>query len=110
MFCVVATLKELRRVVGYRAATLSGFLSRNGPRASPGLPKRNPGLKLADAFSVNLKLHQYPAIRRFPVPSAPDALREKLFSANVYAHSEAHKAVKTNSGGEHSTLLLKPAQ
>jgi hypothetical protein len=25
---------------------------------SPGLPKRNPGLKLANAFSVNLKLRE----------------------------------------------------
>jgi len=27
-------------------------------RAFPGLPKRNPGLKLANALSVNIKLHQ----------------------------------------------------
>lgn len=45
--CFVATLKELRRVFGYRDATLSGFVS------------SVIGLKLANAFSVNLKLHQY---------------------------------------------------
>jgi hypothetical protein len=58
----VATLKELRRVFGY-PATLSGFMSFVMRPVFPGLPKRNPGLKLANAFSVNLKLHHYPSSR-----------------------------------------------
>jgi hypothetical protein len=29
-------------------------------RVLPGLPKPTPGLKLANAFSVKLELHQYP--------------------------------------------------
>jgi len=36
-----------------RDATPSELRLKNGTRCSPGLPKRNPGLELANAFSVN---------------------------------------------------------
>src|SRR6266850_456362 len=49
-----ATLKELRRLSRLPTgdATLSGLRLQEMNACSPGLPKRNPGLELANAFSV----------------------------------------------------------
>jgi hypothetical protein len=52
----VATLKELRRVFGYPGNPFRVYVFCNEARL-PRVAKRNPGLKLANAFSVNLKLH-----------------------------------------------------
>jgi hypothetical protein len=53
--CFVATLKELRRIltINARRATPSELLLREMRRAFPGLRNLNPGLKLANAFSVS---------------------------------------------------------
>ena len=59
-FCLVATLKELRSAGRYCVKTLSG-LSPLIEARFPGLRKRNPGLELANAFSVKitLRLHLF---------------------------------------------------
>ena len=57
LFC--RNSEGVETVFGYRDATLSGFASSvNGARL-PRVAKAHPGLELANAFSVKLKLHQH---------------------------------------------------
>ena len=100
----VATLKALRRVFSY---------GRNPFRVcafckwglSPALPKRNPGLELANAFSVELKLHQYDLAevvkltyeqgRAYRVHQTPPSrLPLHLLTPKVAGHSDRHWASK----------------
>ena len=55
-----ATLKGLRRRLGSRQRRNPFRVAKiYGPRQCPRVSKQNPGLKLANAFSVKLKLHQH---------------------------------------------------
>ena len=59
---LVATLKELRQLPRRNPFRVCVFCEWDA--SFPGLPKRNPGLKLANAFSVKFKLQRYQRLRK----------------------------------------------